>query len=375
MIRLHYANRLENLIAPLADAIATQQRARPLDRVTIVVPSRSIEQFLKHRVSEEIGIAANLDFPFLRRFLSGVLKAADSQVRILDVEELELVLFESLRAGLRDSAHDFHAPRAYIEMGEGTEAEKELRTLRLARQLAGLFREYSITRRSMLQKWIRDGDVKGEQFSETEKWQKHLWMSTFAANGYLRSEWKGDSECNWILLPGAFEAVSTSSLKAALPSAVHVFGLAYAGPAYLRIFSQIGNLTELNIYALNPCLEFWEDVEHLSRIDRESWARHHSKVGGDLDQSTDPFNFNAAGDTPALRLWARPGREYIRMLNELTECDFDAHFIHQNPSGPSSLLGNLQEDILNREPERVPSESNVPEDDASILEQCWGRIR
>src|ERR1700719_3610543 len=106
MIRLHYANRLEGLIAPLAASIAAQQRERPLERVTIVVPNRVLEHFLKHRVSEAIGIAANLDFPFLRRFLAGVLEAADPKVRILDVEELELVLFESLGALLRGDSRD-----------------------------------------------------------------------------------------------------------------------------------------------------------------------------------------------------------------------------------------------------------------------------
>jgi hypothetical protein len=42
MIRLHYANRLENLIAPLAQAVAKCQRIRPLDRIPIIVPSRVV---------------------------------------------------------------------------------------------------------------------------------------------------------------------------------------------------------------------------------------------------------------------------------------------------------------------------------------------
>ena len=365
MIHLHYANRLESLIAPLADTIATQQRARPLERVTIVVPGRVIEHYLRHRVSEAIGIAANLEFPFLRRFLAEVLEAVDPKIRILDVEELELVLFESLRAGLRDNSREFQAPRSYVEMSPGTEAEKELRTFRLARQLARLFREYSITRRPMLEKWMRSGGTEGEQLSETEKWQRRLWRSTFGLNGYLRSEWKDKPGSDWTLLPDAFEAVSAVSLKAVLRPVVHLFGLAYVGPAYSRILSLIGTLTELNVYALNPCLEFWEDVQDLSRIDRESWARRHSKVGGDLDQSTDPFNLDAAGDPPALRLWARPGREYIRTLNELTECDFDPHFTHHNP-GTSSLLSRLQEDTLNRRPERAANESECLKDDGSV---------
>src|ERR1700688_1358349 len=101
MIRLHYANRLEDLIPPLADAISHQQRAQPLEHVSIVVPNRVVEHFLQHRVSEIIGIAANLEFPFLRRFLARVVEAGDPELRILDVEELELVLFESLRSALR----------------------------------------------------------------------------------------------------------------------------------------------------------------------------------------------------------------------------------------------------------------------------------
>ncbi len=366
MIHLHYANRLENLVAPLADMIALQQRAHPLDRATIVTPSRVIEDFLKHRVAERIGVAANLDFPFLRRFLARVVEAAEPKLHILDVEELELVLFESLRTAMH---HDeLRAPRGYIENGRPTAAEKEVRTFRLARQLARLFREYSIARRPMLQSWMKHVAADSEQISENERWQRRLWMSTFGSNGYLRGEWRADdSEHQWMLLPDAFEAISTSSLKAALSevAVVHVFGLAYVGPAYLRILSQIGNLTELHIYALNPCLEFWEDVDSLSRGDRESWTRRHSKVGGALEETVDPFELDAASDTPALRLWARPGREYIRMLNELTECDFDPHF--SPPSdGPSSLLGNLQRDILNRAPERKLADADAGNDDASI---------
>ncbi len=358
MIRLHYANRLENLIAPLADAIAAQQRAQPLERVTIVVPGRAMEDYLKHRVAEALGIAANLEFPFLRNFLASTLATADPKIRILDIEELEQVLFESLRNALDSAAPEFQAPRGYVEAGRATADEKEIRVFRLARQLARLFRDYSIARRPMLQKWLRDDGNDLAVYSETERWQRQLWISTFDANGYLRAEWKYNPDYNWLLLPDAFEAVSASALKAALPDAVHVFALAYAGPAYLRIFAQLGKLTEVNLYALNPCLEFWEDVEHVRGVERASWARRHGKVGdADLERSDDPFGLAAARDTPALRLWGRPGREYIRMLNELTECDFDAHFTHLSTAQEFSLLANLQEDILNRAPAREPGES------------------
>ncbi len=367
MIRVHYANRLENLIAPLAGALAKQQRLLPLERITIVVPSRVIEGFLKHRLAEAIGVAANLEFPFLRKFLARIIQTADPTARILEAEELELVLFEGLRAAVRNNSREVASVRNYIEAGSATEADRELRAYHLARRVAWLFREYSITRQSMLRGWMRNSHLPDEQGSDVGHWQRHLWLSTFDANGYLRREWKNSAEYSWMLLPAAFDRVSDDSIRTALPPVVHVFGLAYTGPAYARIFARIGKLKELELYALNPCLEFWEDLEQLSGVGRQSWARRQQKIGASLEDSGDPFGLDAAGDTPALRLWGRPGREHIRLLNELTECDFDPHFTHHDESNSLSLLGSLQESILIREPEReLQADREYLGDDGSL---------
>src|SRR5579862_9213192 len=74
MIRLHYSNQLENLIAPLADSVAEHQRRDPLQPLTVVVPSRVVEQFVKYQLAESLGIAANLNFPFLRTWLAEILE-------------------------------------------------------------------------------------------------------------------------------------------------------------------------------------------------------------------------------------------------------------------------------------------------------------
>jgi len=97
MIRLHYSNRLENLVAPLASAVAEHQRRQPLDPLSIVVPSRVVEQFVKYRLAESIGVAANLKFPFLRSYLAEIVTTADPKLKILDADDLQLVLFECLR--------------------------------------------------------------------------------------------------------------------------------------------------------------------------------------------------------------------------------------------------------------------------------------
>src|SRR6202521_1491104 len=146
MIRLHYSNRLENLIAPLASAVAEHQPRQPLEPLSIVVPSRVVEQFVKYRLAETIGVAANLKFPFLRSYLAEILATADPKLKILDADELQLILFECLRNSAHRGDPGLKPADDYIRAGSRIDSDLELRTLMLAGQLARLFREYSIAR-------------------------------------------------------------------------------------------------------------------------------------------------------------------------------------------------------------------------------------
>src|SRR5258708_10507176 len=122
MIRLHYSNRLENLIAPLAETVAAHQRHDPLDRVSIVVPNRVVEQFVRYRLSESIGVAGNLKFPFLRSYLAELLQSTDENLAILEADELQLVLFECLRSTNHRDDPGLKPARDYILGGSKTYA-------------------------------------------------------------------------------------------------------------------------------------------------------------------------------------------------------------------------------------------------------------
>src|ERR1700735_2052795 len=174
MIRLHYSNRLENLIAPLAKAVAEHQRRDPLERVSIVVPNRVVEQFVRHRLAESIAVAANLNFPFLRRHLADLLESADKNLRILEADELQLGLFECLRSGSPRDDSELKAVRGYIHGGSKAGPDVARRTLLLAAQLARLFREYSISRRRMIGKWRAARRIEIDAVGETERWLRQL---------------------------------------------------------------------------------------------------------------------------------------------------------------------------------------------------------
>ena len=351
MIRLHYSNRLENLIAPLASAVAEHQRREPLEPVSIVVPNRVVEQFVRYRLAESIGVAANLKFPFLRNYLADLLQSTEKNLKILDAEELQLVLFECLRSRSHRDNSNLKPARDYIEAGSKTDADVELRTILLAAQLARLFREYSISRRHMIKKWSAARRSEIQAMSETERWQRHLWQSVFDSHGRVREQWLLERSTRLMLLPDAFEACARRDLKAVLPAALHVFGSSYAGNAYAEIFARLGELGDIRIYALNPCREFWDDVDTSRRDALAAWAHRQDKIGEQLAESEDPFALNESSDPPALRLWGRPGREYIRLLNELSQCDFAPLFSDPASGDSPTLLEALQQNILDREPQ------------------------
>ncbi|MGO9453957.1 MAG: exodeoxyribonuclease V subunit gamma [Candidatus Binataceae bacterium] len=346
MLQLHYANRLENLIEPLARRVESRQRRDALAPVSIIVPNRAVEQFAKYGIAERLGVAANLKFPFLRRYLAEIAERADGGIRVLEVPRLQVALFECLRSEALRADGTFKPVRDYVAAANpADDAIAELRLFELSGRIARLFQEYSISRAAMLRAWTSKGSAAG---SEPEGWQRILWSAVFDRNGAARSERTRDEEHRWMLLAHALAALTDDQLRQVLPPEIHVFGLASPGRVFLEIFARLGRLSDLFIYALNPCMEFWEDVDTSVAARRDAWSHRADRIGNALENEEDPFQLAAPADTRALQLWGRPGREYIRMLNELTECDFQPHFSHPAESGGAPLLARLQEDILVR---------------------------
>jgi exodeoxyribonuclease V gamma subunit len=355
MLHIHYSNRFEDLISPLRTAVRTAQRKAPLERVAIVVPNRAVDEYLKLRLAESEGIAANLYCPFLRRYLGEVIQKAVGDLRILDLKELQVAIFEFLRKAGASKDPDFDAVRSYIGTSHIRPRQRDLKLFQLSERVAWLFREYSILRGSMLKRWSAGLGSISDSVDPSETWQRRIWTALFNADGALKADWMVADQSNpnrrWMMLPDAIAAIGSEQLRSALPAQLHIFGLSYVGAEFLRIFGRLGSLIDLQVYTLNPCQEFWEDVSDQRATPQQS--PRPPRVGTPaLDQSEDPFEFESSEDNLALRHWGRAGREYIRLLNEITDCDFESHFTRPLADGKSnSLLAEVQNAMLLRQPE------------------------
>src|ERR1700719_1764361 len=102
MIHLHYSNRLDACMHQIVRLAPRDQLRDPLARTTIIVPSRAVEEFLKLRLADRDGIAANFDFPFLRGYLGQLASSGTAQppIKVLDAGGLQIAVFEFLRQAL-----------------------------------------------------------------------------------------------------------------------------------------------------------------------------------------------------------------------------------------------------------------------------------
>lgn len=379
MLHLTYSNRVEVLVAPLAAAIQRTHAEDPLRPITIIAPNQAVTQFARFRIAEQLGIAAHLHFEGLHRYLATLIEEADTGVKVLTAPELRLLLYQRLQDPSFVDGDDLEPVRHYLAQG-ATAAERAARALQLAGQIARQFEDYGYARRELLGAWRHGPQLAETGFARAERWQRMLWLRLF--DGARRARVKapdvapqlslfGADDTRYMLLADAVIAAIDAGLR--LPGPLHVFGLSYVAPAFAEIFARLAERDPVFVYAQNPCLEFWEDVSaadtSLRRAVRDGWAKQGEKVEA-LD-AADPFALDQAGDTPALRLWGRPGREYVRLLNQLTNCGFAPGF--RDPLAErDTLLARVQHGILVRAPEAVPVEGEATADGSIRFLACPG---
>ncbi len=359
MIRLYYSNRTERLLDALI-ANREAERLRPggaLRPFTLVVPNKNVETYVKFGLAKATGIAAGIQTSFLRALLRDVAERAVPGAEVIEGPRL----LGMVLGVLHDEAALAHPELASVReyLGDGRRDAVDLRRAPLAAQRARLYEEYGDSRPEMLDAWPRGPCLDHTELAATERWQRRLWLAMAAGRGEL---------CD--TAPRLIERAGRA-LAAALPPAIHVFGISYVAQAFRRLWAEVAKHTALYIYTVNPCAEFWEDVATGRESAQRNLPRHGERVGdARLLTDEDPFAIAAERDTPALSMWGRPGREHVRLLNELTECEFNAPF--EDP-GSDTLLRALQQSIMRRDalPSEPPAPPRAPDDSIRVI-ACAG---
>jgi exodeoxyribonuclease V gamma subunit len=347
MIRLVYSNRTEELLAGLADALRARREAgaHPLEPVDLLVPNRNLEQHVRLSLAERLGVAANLRFRRLERFVAELVQGSLPGSRLVDAEALAGGLLALMHDAEAMAALELEPVRAYLEAPDADGVS--LRRVQLAGRLARLFEEYAYSRPEMLAGWPAGPALADSRLAPLERWQRALWLALAGSGGWLARHpppaAPGEPEGRWVTL--ADLADGTVALPAGLPP-LHVFGVSYVARAFQQLFRRLAEWRDVWLFTLNPCQELWEDVE----TERELRRRQQRYPGALPPPEDDPYGLFQDTENLPLRHWGRPGREHVRLLDDLTDCDFVARFEAPDSGSEPTLLAALQGDVLRRAP-------------------------
>jgi exodeoxyribonuclease V gamma subunit len=365
VIRVATSHRTEVLLEAFVERLVDERRREgPLAPIRVVVPNRNVETFLRLKIAEHCGVAANLETIFLRKFLARLAEGAVADARVASAEHVEGHLLALLHDEGALAEPSLAHVRAYLASAGGDRDALDRRRCQLAAVLAQLFDEYAGSRPEMLVAWAREDDPSPQPspsgggrgggvldlplFSRLvpmpsplrrgglDDWQRTLWRAVFGRDGRLARQ-AGASGIRYLPLEALWDEAMRKRPAPFAGKTLHVFGLSYIATAYHRMLATLAREATVHVYTLNPCRETADEL-----------------LAKPEPSTDDPFGLGGEAQ-PVLRRWARPGRENLRLLAGCEGATVEARFPESVDDG-TTLLRRLQSDIVNR---RLPEPSAV----------------
>jgi len=283
MLTIHFSNRQERL-ADLLTAQLGQGTGSLFTPDEVIVPSAALRRQITLQVARQQGICTQVRFSYLAQWLwlqvgrvmavadgtAGQAGPADAGGSPLQAGVLSWRIYQALAGGDWVARHPRLA--SYLAQADA------LTRLALSQRLATLIEQYSTYRPEWLLAWSEQRTQAAPpglaQAQADEAWQAELWRVLLAdlPDGLSRATLAES-------LRHRLSGVDVQALQAlGLPARAHVFCLPTIAPVHLAMLAQLGQWMDLQVYAINPCQEYWFDVvdaKRLGRLARAGRANHH----------------------------------------------------------------------------------------------------
>ena len=348
---LHTSNQLERLADRLA-ALMARAPAPPFIAEPVVVHHLGLGRWLRVELARRLGACIHVDFPLPRAFVDQLVS------RLVDAEEsspsapsfdrpyMEWHLYSLLTE--LPPTEDGAIPRRYLSDGDPAKRAD------LAAELANLFDQYLVYRPDWIAEWSSGA---------SEHWQALVWRNLQSRVAALPPSEKRAAALQAMRSGRApFPAHQT-------PPRIVLFGVSSLPPAYVEVLAALSLSTEVHVFVLQPCAEWWGDI-----LTSREWRRelHRSRRSF---QDAEALHLEIGH--PLLSAWGAQGRDFLRLWQEQTDLQEYADFADP---GRSSLLSLVQRDLLclfDPSSETPPdARREIPfQDDSLLIHSCHNPLR
>ncbi|MFP3929062.1 MAG: exodeoxyribonuclease V subunit gamma, partial [Desulfobacteraceae bacterium] len=341
-LRLITGNRLEILADELA-GLLLPPLSSPFEPEIVVVQSKGMEHWISMQLAEKHGVCSNIRFPFPNRFLEEIharVMPGSEPGSEFDPAELSWRIMR-LIPSLIDRP-EFREVRSYIA-GD----THGIRRLQLCRRIADTFDQYLVFRPDLIFSWEK-GRGSG--------WQPVLWREL------VREIGQGSHRA--ARAKGLMQRLDSAQTADLLPERVSVFGISALPRFHMEILAGISRFTQVFLFLMNPCMEYWADIAAAREIVRRT-ARDPEPPG--------PEELHLEAGNPLLASMGGMGRDFLSLV-----LDYPSETLeHFEDPGRETLLRTLQSDILRLRDRTADKEKPLlrREDSSIQIHVCHSRLR
>lgn len=348
MLYIHSSNRLEKLVALLAQVVKIPL-PHPLAQELIVVQSRGMERWIAMELAQRLGIWANGLFPFPQSALWRIFKEVLGYLPDISQFDQEVMMWN-----LMEILPHFLENTSSTELHHYLENDLHgMKRYQLVIRLAEVFDQYLLYRPEWIDAW-----EKGKQPDELENhaqasWQAHLWRSLTQRYG---------SHHRTKIREFFFQKLPRSVQN--LPPRLSIFGIPALPPFYLEVLVQLSQRLDIHMFLLNPCQEYWGDIVSDAEIAR--------RTRRSLEKPKTPEEQYLEKGNSLLASMGKLGRDF---LDSILEYPHHAKEYFEEP-GEQTLLACVQSDILHlRESPHSPLTVDLTASHSIQIHACHSAMR
>jgi exodeoxyribonuclease V gamma subunit len=322
MLHIIQSNQLECL----ADHLAQDLSEHPLEVWTpeiIVVPSRSMGEWLTHQMAYRQGIAAHMEYMLPAKLAWEIARKMGVEIDSTSPYTLSSMTWAIYALCQKPEKRYLFAEYASYLQEHSTATQY----YQFAEKLADAFDQYLIYRPDWISAW--------RQPSPDEPWQARLWRE-------LQQQWPNPSHRvdHYETLLAKLQHPNAWDLSK-LPKRISVFGIQTLPADTLHLLRVLGKYTDIKLLLFNPCRHYWFDLVNPKQF-------HRQTVSALAQKDSNPQH-HEIGNT-LLANWGKTAQQFYYALAELPSSeiaqDVDAFHAHSDHTASPNLLQQLQETIL-----------------------------
>ena len=295
MLKLYHSNDLE-VLKGLMLSVMQQQPPSVFEQDAILVQSQGMAHWLRLNIADELGVAAQLDFPLPSSFVWQVFNRLRPDLPERSHFDKQLMSWELLRLLPGLSAEPgYEAIAHYLE-----DDDSGIKCWQLSQTIADVFDQYLVYRPDWLLSWEQGNDeIEGADIS-VHPWQPGVWRALIKDSQALGHHLSHRAQ----LLNELPQLVQRYPERlSGLPKRLFVFGIAALPGSYWTVLDAISEQVDVHFFLLNPCRNFWGDIVDDRR--RLRILRHHPDAAEYLERGN-----------PLLASWGRLGRDFLTLVHD-----------------------------------------------------------